>query len=145
VNGSSSRPPRSLPPELTEEFDRVGLSSDGAPTAGQWQELLPRIAGLLRARSFGRDGVALSHELRKPMTVVIGASELLLETELDASQRAAVQGLHRSGQELLSILNEILDAAEAPPSELTTAAADSNDSSPKSRASALRTASGPPV
>lgn len=105
----SSRPPRSLPPELVEELERVGVDTSAAPTPDQWQELLPRIAGLLRARSFGRDGMALSHELRTPMTVVIGASELLLESELDASQRAAVQGVHRSGHELLSILDEILD------------------------------------
>jgi CheY-like chemotaxis protein len=108
-----------LPPELLDELEAVGASRSSPPPDGaKWEELLGRLGGLLRARSFGRKQVALGHELRTPMTVVIGGTELLLETELDAQQRAAVQGVHRSGQQLLSVLNEILDDAResnAPP------------------------------
>jgi CheY-like chemotaxis protein/HPt (histidine-containing phosphotransfer) domain-containing protein len=98
-----------LPPELLEELEAAGASPSNPPTAENWQALLGRLGGMLRARSFGRQVGALGHELRTPMTVVIGGTELLLETELDAQQRAALQGVHRSGQQLLSVLNEILD------------------------------------
>jgi CheY-like chemotaxis protein/HPt (histidine-containing phosphotransfer) domain-containing protein len=111
-------PRATLPPELLEELEAVGASQSQPPSGDKWQELVGRIGGLLRARSFGRQAVALGHELRTPMTVVIGGTELLLETELDAQQRAAVQGVHRSGQQLLSVLNEILDdprESNAPP------------------------------
>ena len=101
-----TEPPRAtLPPELLEELEAVGASQTQPPSGEKWLELVGRLGGLLRARSFGRQAVALGHELRTPMTVVIGGTELLLETELDAQQRAAVQGVHRSGQQLLSVLN----------------------------------------
>jgi CheY-like chemotaxis protein len=100
---------RSLPPELCDELEAVGIDPSEPPNAAQWFDLLPRLAGLIRARSFGRDSVSLSHELRTPMTVVIGATELLLESTLDDDQRAVVEGVHNSGQQLLSILNQVLD------------------------------------
>jgi CheY-like chemotaxis protein/HPt (histidine-containing phosphotransfer) domain-containing protein len=114
----TSRSTPSLPPELSEELSAVGIAPGAAPTSEQWQALLPRIAGLIRARSFGRDSIALSHELRTPMTVVLGATELLLESELDPEQRAQVQGVHSSGHELLSILNEVLEQPAENPSSI---------------------------
>jgi CheY-like chemotaxis protein len=52
----------------------------------------------------------LSHDLRDPMTNVLGSTELLLESELSASQRLAAENVHRSGRELLSVVDRLLAA-----------------------------------
>jgi CheY-like chemotaxis protein len=62
----------------------------------------------------------LSHDLRTPMTNVLGSTELLLESELDTSQRLAAENVHRSGRELLDVVDRLLAAHQigksAPPS-----------------------------
>ncbi|WP_306582284.1 hybrid sensor histidine kinase/response regulator [Dokdonella sp.] len=53
----------------------------------------------------------MGHEIRTPMTGVLGMSELLLATPLDERQRGYVGAIHQSGELLLRIVNDSLDLA----------------------------------
>ncbi|NZA28314.1 response regulator [Luteimonas sp. SJ-92] len=53
----------------------------------------------------------LGHEVRTPMTGVLGMSELLLETPLDGRQRAYTESIRRAGDHLMRLVNDALDLA----------------------------------
>ncbi|HET6992299.1 MAG TPA: response regulator, partial [Bacteroidia bacterium] len=54
----------------------------------------------------------ISHELRTPMNAIIGFSDLLLKTTLNTEQREYLQAIHIAGDNLTSMINDVLDLAK---------------------------------
>jgi len=61
----------------------------------------------------------MSHELRNPMNVILGMTELALITAIDKEQRDYLETLKHSGQRLLHIINDILDFSKLDAHQLT--------------------------
>lgn len=66
----------------------------------------------------------LGHEVRTPMTGVLGMSELLRGSRLDERQRGQVDAIHRAGEHLLRLVNDALDLARIEAGKLELANAD---------------------
>jgi len=62
---------------------------------------------------------ALSHEVRTPLSLMLGVIELLGETKLDLDQRKYFEVLHRSGENLMRLVSDVLDVSRIESGRMT--------------------------
>lgn len=100
----------------------LGLLVATALLAAAWRARRARRQALLLSRerqalaeqhseAKSRFLATLGHEIRTPMTGVLGMAELLQGSDLDLRQRAQVEAIQRAGGHLLRLVNDALDLA----------------------------------
>ncbi len=97
----------------------LGMVTDISPLKWAEAELRRRQEELERAKEAAEasaraksEFLALaSHEIRTPISGVLGLAELLLETPLDGRQREMVSTIRTSAETLLRVINDLLDLA----------------------------------
>ncbi|MBM4186178.1 MAG: hypothetical protein FJ206_02595 [Gemmatimonadetes bacterium] len=68
----------------------IASTSEQAPTVGEYL-------------------LAMSHEVRAPLNAVIGMSALLLDGELTEKHRQYARSVHKAGESLAAVLNDLID------------------------------------
>jgi PAS domain S-box-containing protein len=105
---------------------RASRNADGKPVrvtgvcvdVTDKQRMLDELAGAKNAAEAANHSKSeflanMSHEIRTPMAAIIGHADMLLDNALPPDMRtAAIRTIHRQGEHLLSIINDILDLSK---------------------------------
>lgn len=104
----------------TPDGERVGIRSDITDAKMREFDLEDARADAESATRAKSEFLAnMSHEIRTPMNGVLGMAELLSKTELDAKQREFTDIIMKSGNALLTIINDVLDFSKIDAGQLT--------------------------
>ncbi len=101
---------------LQQARDNVGLIQEKEAAKAESEAKSSFLAGM-------------SHEIRTPLNAILGMTDLLVETNLDNTQKNYVKILDSAGEALLDLINDILDLSkiEAGRIELETISFDIHD------------------
>ena len=113
--GHEGQPDARLVPRLVISHDNVTarkLAEEGLQKAKEQAEFANISKSAFLANT--------SHELRTPMTAILGYAEILLDASQSADdRRQCVQTIHRNGEHLLSIINDLLDISKIEAQKVT--------------------------
>ena len=97
--------------DITERKDTEAVITQASHALEQQNQELEktRDQALAAARSKSDFLATMSHEIRTPLNGVIGMTDLLLSSNLDADQQDMLETVKHSGEFLLTIINNIFD------------------------------------
>ncbi len=96
---------------LREAMVALKKANEAAEQARSVAEAASQAKGMFLAR--------MSHEIRTPMNSVVGFADMLLDTEMTEEQVEFVRNITKSGEALLSLINEILDFSKIEAGQMT--------------------------